>query len=126
MRSDSPFFQIISLLLMFGPIVLFWYIDWYWIVGYYNVFFAYTCYTLYKQYDSDSNYKRKYHIIIYIGLPLIFSFIGLLISVLNGFEEIKEETNFYEGNKKKNSEDFNEHTVYIKSNEELRLISLNR
>ena len=121
MRSDSPFFQIISLLLMFGPIVLFWYIDWYWIVGYYNVFFAYTCYTLYKQYNSDSNYKRKYHIIIYIGLPLIFSFIGLLISVLNGFEEIKEETNFYEGNKKKNSEDFNEHTVYIKSNEELRL-----
>ena len=91
MRSDSPFFQIMSLLLMFGPIVLFWYIDWYWVVGYYNLFFAYTSYTLYKQYDNDSNYVRRYHMVIYVGLPLIFSFIGLLISVISGFEEIRDE-----------------------------------
>jgi hypothetical protein len=90
MKSNSPVFQVLSLLMLFGPIVLFWYIDWYWIVGYYNLFFTYTCYVLYRQYDSDSNYRRKYHFIVYVGLPLIFSFIGLLISVLNGFEEIKE------------------------------------
>ena len=90
MKSDNPVIQIVSLLMLFGPIVLFWYIDWYWIVGYYNLFFTYTCYLLYRQYDSDSNYRRKYHFIVYVGLPLIFSFIGLLISVINGFEEIKE------------------------------------
>ena len=38
MRSESPLFQIVSLLMLVGPIYLFWYIDWYWIVGYYNLF----------------------------------------------------------------------------------------
>ena len=71
MKSDNPVIQIVSLLMLFGPIVLFWYIDWYWIVGYYNLFFTYTCYLLYRQYDSDSNYRRKYHFIVYVGLPLI-------------------------------------------------------
>ena len=66
MKTDTPVFQITSLLLMLGPIVLFWYIDWYWIVGYYNLYFTYTCYVLYKQYDSDSNYWKKYHFIVYV------------------------------------------------------------
>ena len=105
MKSDNPVFQIVSLLLMFGPIVLFWYIDWYWIVGYYNLFFTYTCYVLYKQYDSDSNYRKKYHFIVYVGLPLIFSFIGLLISVINGFEEIREGDKDFNKNQSKTKND---------------------
>ena len=91
MRSESPLFQIVSLLLMFGPIYLFWHIDWYWIVGYYNLFFTYSALTLYKSYNRDSNYRRKYHPIIYLGLPLILNFVGFLISLLNGFEEIRKD-----------------------------------
>ena len=91
MRSESPLFQIVSLLMLVGPIYLFWYIDWYWIVGYYNLFFTYSALTLYKSYNRDSNYRRKYHPIIYLGLPLILNFVGLLISLLNGFEEIRKD-----------------------------------
>jgi hypothetical protein len=137
MKSDNPVIQIVSLLMLFGPIVLFWYIDWYWIVGYYNLFFTYTCYLLYRQYDSDSNYRRKYHFIVYVGLPLIFSFIGLLISVLNGFEEIKEgDEDFNKNQFKINDHDKednelksenvveskNPQAIELGSNKELRLI----
>lgn len=122
MKSDNPVFQIASLLLMFGPIVLFWYVDWYWIVGYYNLFFTYTCYVLYKQYDSDSNYRRKYHFIIYVGLPLIFSFIGLLISVINGFEEIKEgDKDFNKNHSKSNDEGLSiQNDSIVESNKEFK------
>jgi hypothetical protein len=121
MKSDNPVFQIVSLLLMFGPIVFFWYIDWYWIVGYYNLFFTYTCYVLYKQYDNDSNYRRKYHFIVYVGLPLIFSFIGLLISVINGFEEIREGDKDFVQNKNKKLNESNSGEIILKSNEEIKL-----
>jgi len=105
MRTNNPVSQIVSILLMLGPIVLFWYIDWYWIVGFYNLYFSYTCYVLYKQYDSDSNYRKKYHFIVYVGLPLIFSFIGLLISVINGFEEIKEGDKDFNKNQSKSNDE---------------------
>ena len=102
MRSESPLFQIVSLLLMFGPIYLFWHIDWYWIVGYYNLFFTYSALTLYKSYNRDSNYRRKYHPIIYLGLPLILNFVGFLISLLNGFEEIRKDEKVKEKSLNKN------------------------
>ena len=102
MRSESPLFQIVSLLMLVGPIYLFWHIDWYWIVGYYNLFFTYSAITLYKSYNRDSNYRRKYHPIIYFGLPLILNFVGFLISLLNGFEEIREDEEIEEKSLKKN------------------------
>jgi hypothetical protein len=91
MKTNNPLVQIISLLLAFGPIILFWYIDWYYVIGYYNLFFSYTCYILFKMYNNNPNYTRKYHPIIYFGLPLFFNFVGLLFSVVNGFEENKEK-----------------------------------
>ena len=87
---------------MFGPIYLFWHIDWYWIVGYYNLFFTYSALTLYKSYNRDSNYRRKYHPIIYLGLPLILNFVGFLISLLNGFEEIRKDEKVKEKSLNKN------------------------
>jgi hypothetical protein len=120
MKSDNPVIQIVSLLMLFGPIVLFWYIDWYWIVGYYNLFCAYSCYTIFKQYNNDKNFRRKYHIVVYVGLPLFLNFLGLLISILNGFEEIKEGGNSYEEKKREKSGESEVEVIQIKSNEELK------
>ena len=105
MRSESPLFQIVSLLMLVGPIYLFWHIDWYWIVGYYNLFFTYSAITLYKSYNRDSNYRRKYHPIIYFGLPLILNFVGFLISLLNGFEEIRDGDSDFKSDKKESKEE---------------------
>ena len=100
MRSESPLFQIVSLLMLVGLIYLFWHIDWYWIVGYYNLFFTYSAITIFKSYNRDSNYRRKYHPIIYFGLPLILNFVGFLISLLNGFEEIRDGDSDFKSIKK--------------------------
>ena len=75
---------------MFGPIILFWYVDWYWVFGYYNLYFTYTSYVLYKGYDNNPKYRKKYPLSVVIILPLLLGFIGLIISVVNGFEEIRE------------------------------------
>jgi len=86
---------------MFGPIILFWYVDWYWIVGYYNLYFTYTSYVLYKGYDNNPKYRKKYPLFVVIILPLLLGFIGLIISVVNGFEEIREGDKDFNKNQSK-------------------------
>lgn len=129
--------QIISLLLVFGPIVLFWYVDWYLVIGYYNLVCTYESYIRYEYYDNHPNYTRKYHLIIYVGLPLIFNLIGYLISVVNGFEENKDKTinsignmnnDFFE-TEGKNYFDFVENPdliIELNDNDEIEVLFSNR
>lgn len=91
MKSDNPVFQIVSLLLMFGPIILFCYIDWYWVVISYNILFSYFSFTVYMDYNDDPRFRKKIPLVLYISLPLVLNFVGFLISIINGFEEIPTE-----------------------------------
>jgi len=101
MKSNNPLKNILSFLLMFGPIILFWYVDWYWVFGYYNLYFTYTSYVLYKGYDNNPKYRKKYPLFVVIILPLLLGFIGLIISVVNGFEEIREGDKDFNKNQSK-------------------------
>ena len=105
MKENNPFKDIFSIILMFGPIILFWYVDWYWIFGYYNLYFTYTSYGLFKENDNNPEYRNKYPLFVFIILPLLFGFIGLIITFVNGIEEIREgDEDFKPNNKNKLSQ----------------------
>ena len=81
--------NILSFFIICGGI-LFWYIDWYWVVLSYNIALSYLSFTIYRDYNESSGYRNKIPLIFYIGLPLVLNFIGFLISIIKGFEEIPE------------------------------------
>lgn len=78
-----------SLFIICGAL-LFWYIEWYWVVVSYNIVLSYLSFTIYRDYNENSRYRNKIPLIFYIGLPLVLNFIGFLISIIKGFEEIPE------------------------------------
>ena len=78
-----------SLFIICGAL-LFWYIEWYWVVVSYNIVLSYLSFTIYRDYNENSGYRNKIPLIFYIGLPLVLNFIGFLISIIKGFEEIPE------------------------------------
>jgi len=79
--------NVASLLFMCG-FILFYYIDWYWVVLFYNILFSYFAFGVYIDYNKIPEYRNKIPLFFYIMLPLIFNFVGFLISILKGFEEI--------------------------------------
>ena len=81
--------SILSLFIICG-VLLFWYIDWYWVVLSYNIVFSYFSFTIYRDYNDNPRFRNKIPLLVYIGLPLLFNFIGFLISIIKGFEEIPE------------------------------------
>ena len=81
--------SILSLFIISG-FLLFWYIDWYWVVLSYNIAFSYLSFTIYSDYNDNPRFRNKIPLLFYIGLPLLFNFIGFLISIIKGFEEIPE------------------------------------
>ena len=82
--------SILSLFIICG-VLLFWYIDWYWVVLSYNIAFSYLSFTIYRDYNDNPRFRNKIPLLFYIGLPLLFNFIGFLISIIKGFEEIPNE-----------------------------------
>ena len=81
--------SILSFFIICG-VLLFWYIDWYWVVLSYNIAFSYLSFTIYRDYNDNPRFRNKIPLLFYIGLPLLFNFIGFLISIIKGFEEIPE------------------------------------
>ena len=81
--------SILSLFIICG-VLLFWYIDWFWVVLSYNIAFSYLSFTIYRDYNDNPRFRNKIPLLVYIGLPLLFNFIGFLISIIKGFEEIPE------------------------------------
>ena len=81
--------SILSLFIICG-VLLFWYIDWYWVVLSYNIAFSYLSFTIYRDYNDNPRFRNKIPLLFYIGLPLLFNFIGFLISIIKGYEEIPE------------------------------------
>ena len=78
-----------SLFIICGAL-LFWYIEWYWVVVSYNIVLSYLSFTIYRDYNDNPRFRNKIPLLVYIGLPLLFNFIGFLISIIKGFEEIPE------------------------------------
>jgi hypothetical protein len=87
----NDFLKSIAALFLICGVMLFWYIDWYWVVILYNILFSYFSLTVYLEYNDDPRFRKKIPLVIYIGLPLVLNFVGFLISIINGFEEIPSE-----------------------------------
>ena len=84
LKNVASFFLICGFL-------LFWYIKWYWVIASYNIVFSYLSFTIFKDYNDNPKFRNKIPFFVYVGLPLALSFIGFLISIINGFEEISDE-----------------------------------
>lgn len=87
----NDFFKSLATLYLICGVMLFWYIDWYWVVISYNILFSYFSFTVYMDYNDDPRFRKKIPLVLYIGLPLVLNFVGFLISIINGFEEIPTE-----------------------------------
>ena len=89
MQIDNFLKNVASLFIICGAL-LFWYVDWYWVVVSYNIVFSYLSFSIYRDYNDNPRFRNKIPLIFYIGLPLVLNFVGFLISIINGFEEIPE------------------------------------
>ena len=63
----------------------------YWVILFYNILFSYFAFITFIEHNQNPGYRNKIPLFFYIMLPFVFNFIGFLISVVNGFEEISED-----------------------------------
>lgn len=89
MNIENFLNNVASLFIICGAI-LFWYVDWYWVVASYNIVLSYLSFNIYRDYNDNPRFRNKIPFILYISLPLTLNFVGFLISIINGFEEIPE------------------------------------
>tara|TARA_B100000925_G_scaffold254313_1_gene207169 strand:- start:679 stop:1053 length:375 start_codon:yes stop_codon:yes gene_type:complete len=87
----TDFINNVAIFLLICGFMLFWYIDWYWVILFYNILFSYFAFITFIDYNENPRYRNKIPLFFYIMLPFVFNFIGFLISVVNGFEEISED-----------------------------------
>ena len=87
----TDFINNVAIFLLICGFMLFWYIDWYWVILFYNILFSYFAFIIFIDYNQNPGYRNKIPLFFYIMLPFVFNFIGFLISVVNGFEEISED-----------------------------------
>ena len=87
----TDFINNVAIFLLICGFMLFWYIDWYWVVLFYNILFSYFAFITFIDYNENPRYRNKIPLFFYIILPFVFNFIGFLISVIKGFEEISED-----------------------------------
>jgi len=89
MNIENFLNNVASLFIICGAL-LFWYIEWYWVVVSYNIVLSYLSFTIFRDFNENPRFRNKIPLLFYIGLPLILNFLGFLISIINGFEEIPE------------------------------------
>ena len=87
----ADFINNVAIFLLICGFILFWYIEWYWVVLFYNILFSYFAFTTFMGYNENPRYRNNIPLFFYIMLPFVFNFIGFLISVIKGFEEISED-----------------------------------
>ena len=87
----TDFINNVAIFLLICGFILFWYIEWYWVVLFYNILFSYFAFTTFIGYNENPRYRNRIPLFFYIMLPFVFNFIGFLISVIKGFEEISED-----------------------------------
>jgi len=90
MNIENFLNNVASLFIICGAL-LFWYIEWYWVVVSYNIVLSYLSFTIFRDFNENPRFRNKIPLLFYIGLPLILNFLGFLISIINGFEEIPSE-----------------------------------
>ena len=69
-------------------------------------------FNIFRDYNDNPRFRNKIPLILYIGLPLTLNFVGFLISIINGFEEIPE----YEIQSMKNIDKSDLEQVFDKKN----------
>jgi len=106
------FLNSVSSLFIVCGAILFWYVDWYWVIVSYNIVLSYLSFNIFRGYNDNPRFRNKIPLILYIGLPLTLNFVGFLISIINGFEEIPE----YEIQSMKNIDKSDLEQVFDKKN----------
>ena len=106
------FLNSVSSLFIICGAILFWYVDWYWVIVSYNIVLSYLSFNIFRDYNDNPRFRNKIPLILYIGLPLTLNFVGFLISIINGFEEIPE----YEIQSMKNIDKSDIEQVFDKKN----------
>ena len=106
------FLNSVSSLFIICGAILFWYVDWYWVIVSYNIVLSYLSFNIFRDYNDNPRFRNKIPLILYIGLPLTLNFVGFLISIINGFEEIPE----YEIQSMKNIDKSDLEQVFDKKN----------
>ena len=106
------FLNSVSSLFIICGVILFWYVDWYWVIVSYNIVLSYLSFNIFRDYNDNPRFRNKIPLILYIGLPLTLNFVGFLISIINGFEEIPE----YEIQSMKNIDKSDIEQVFDKKN----------